>query len=163
MPIIPLGAMLRELPHLGIPLPGGDTATSIFFADDSTLLSFDLPSAVEQLEIVREFCDVSGARLNEPKCMTLVLNGHMDPADVDGGGLLNVLPSGAPVKYLGVVFGHALPLHHQINQLNDRFLASFQQWGCRARTIHGRRLLTNTMLLSQLWHITAVLPVPAPM
>ncbi|OQR84340.1 hypothetical protein ACHHYP_13514 [Achlya hypogyna] len=137
--------------------------SNIFFADDSTLLSFDLPSAVEQLEIVREFCDVSGARLNEPKCMTLVLNGHMDPADVDGGGLLNVLPSGSPVKYLGVIFGHALPLHHQISQLNDRFLASFQQWGCRARTIHGRRLLTNTMLLSQLWHVTAVTPVPAPM
>ncbi|OQR89237.1 hypothetical protein ACHHYP_06401 [Achlya hypogyna] len=148
--------MLRELPHLSIPLPGGDTATSIFFADASTLLSFDLPPAVEQLEIVREFCDVSGARLNEPKCTTLALIGHMDPVDVAWVGLLNVLLS---VQYLGVVFGHALPLHHQINQVSD----CFQQWGCRARMIYGRRLLTNTMLLSQLWHITAVALVPAPM
>ncbi|OQR82121.1 hypothetical protein ACHHYP_16373 [Achlya hypogyna] len=46
------------------PPPGGDTATCIFFADDSTLLSFDLPSAVELLEVVHEFCAVSGARLN---------------------------------------------------------------------------------------------------
>ncbi|OQR84004.1 hypothetical protein ACHHYP_14031, partial [Achlya hypogyna] len=91
--------------------------------------------------------------------MTLVLNEHMDPADIDDGGMLNVLPSGTPVKYLGILLGHALPAHHQANLLNDRFLASFQQWGCRARTIQGRRLLVNTMLLSQLWHVTAVVPV----
>ena len=95
--------------------------------------------------------------------MTLVLNGHMDPADIDDGGLLNVVPSGKPVKYLGILFGHSLPPHHQVNQLNDRFLACFQQWGCRARTIQGRRLLVNTMMLSLLWHVTAVVPVPAPM
>ncbi|OQR80485.1 hypothetical protein ACHHYP_17509, partial [Achlya hypogyna] len=135
----------------------------IFFADDSTLLSFDLPSAVEQLEVVHEFCAVSGARLNQSKCMTLVLNEHMDPADINDGGLLNVLPSGTPVKYLGILLGHALPAHHQANRLNDRFLASFQQWGCRARTIQGRRLQVSTMLLSQLWHVTAVVPVPPPM
>ena len=159
----PLGDMLRDQPHLGVTLPHGDTVTSIFFADDSTLLSQSLEAAVEQMAIVQEFCDVSGAKLNQSKCMTLVLNGHLDPGDIDDGGLLNVLATGQPVKYLGVLFGHALPLHHQVTHLNDKFLACFQQWGCRARTLQGRKLLVNTVMLSLLWHVTTVLPVPEPM
>ncbi|RHY60109.1 hypothetical protein DYB30_005852 [Aphanomyces astaci] len=139
------------------------TMTSIFFADDSTLLSKDLPSAVEQMTIVEEFCAVSGARLNQAKCQTLVLNGHLDPADTDGGGLLNIVPTGQPVKYLGLMFGHQLPADHQLNLVHERFMASFQQWGCRARTLQGRRLLANTVMLSLLWHVTAALPVPPAM
>ena len=157
----PLGDMLWDQP--GVTLPHGDTLTSIFFADDSTLLSQSLEAAVEQMAIVQEFCDVSGAKLNQSKCMTLVLNGHLDPGDIDNGGLLNVLATGQPVKYLGVLFGHALPLHHQVTHLNDKFLACFQQWGCRARTLQGRKLLVNTVMLSLLWHVTTVLPVPEPM
>ncbi|RLO10454.1 hypothetical protein DYB28_009497 [Aphanomyces astaci] len=137
--------------------------TSIFFADDSTLLSKDLPAAVEQLGIVEEFCAVSGARLNQTKCQTLVLNGHLDPADTDGGGLLNIVPSGQPVKYLGLMFGHRLPSDYQLNLVNERFLSRFQHWGYRARTLQGRRLLANTVMLSLLWHVTAALPVPPAM
>ncbi|OQR85736.1 hypothetical protein ACHHYP_11467 [Achlya hypogyna] len=159
----PLGAMLRAQPHLGIPLPTGEPLTSLFFADDSTLMSYDLSAAVEQLAIVEEFCHVSGARLNQSKCMTLVFNGHLDPADVDGGGVLNILPSGRPVKYLGLLLGHQLPADHQVQMLNDRFMSCFQQWGCRACTLQGRRLLVNTVMLSLLWHVTAVVPVPVAM
>ncbi|RHY23075.1 hypothetical protein DYB32_009311, partial [Aphanomyces invadans] len=92
----PLGEMLRQQPHLGIPLPDGDPLTCIFFADDSTVLSCGFPSAVEQMHIVEEFCVVSGAMLNQAKCMTLVLNDHLNPTDIDDGGLVNVLPSGLP-------------------------------------------------------------------
>ncbi|RHZ12992.1 hypothetical protein DYB37_011542, partial [Aphanomyces astaci] len=159
----PLGDMLRRHPHLGISLPHGESITSIYFADDSTLLSKDLPSAVEQLGIVEEFCAVSGARLNQSKCQTLVLNGNLDPADTDGGGLLNIVPTGQPVKYLGLLFGHNLPADYQLNLLNERFMACFQQWGSRARTLQGRRLLANTVMLSLLWHVTMALPVPPAM
>ena len=159
----PLGDMLRDQPQLGISLPHGDTMTSIFFADDSTLLSKDLPAAVAQMAIVEEFCAVSGARLNPAKCQTLVLNGHLDPADTDGGGLLNIVPTGRPVKYLGHMFGHQLPVDHQLHLINERFLSSFQQWGCRARTLQGRRLLASTVMLSLLWHVTVALPVPPAM
>ncbi|ETV78649.1 hypothetical protein H257_08140 [Aphanomyces astaci] len=104
---------------------------------DSTLLSKDLPAAVEQMAIVEEFCVVSGALLNQAKCQTLVLTGHLDPADTDGRGLLNILPTGQP-----------LPADHQLNLVHERFMASFQQWGCRARTLQGHRLLPNTVMLS---------------
>ncbi|RLO10453.1 hypothetical protein DYB28_011204, partial [Aphanomyces astaci] len=115
----PLGDMLRAQPQHGISLPHGESMTSIFFADDSTLLSKDLPAAVEQLGIVEEFCAVSGARLNQDKCQTMVLNGHLDPADTDGGDLLNIVPTGKPIKYLGLMFGHQLPSDYQLNLINE--------------------------------------------
>ncbi|OQR88803.1 hypothetical protein THRCLA_10092 [Thraustotheca clavata] len=158
----PLGAMLREKTHLGIALPHGETITSLFFADDSTLLSNSLQDAVEQMEIVERFCEVSGAKLNQSKCMTLVLNNHLDPNDIEAEGLLNILASGQPVKYLGILFGHMLPTEFQVKHLNDKFLECFQHWGCRARTLQGRKLLVNTVMLSLLWHVTTVLPIPEP-
>ena len=156
----PLGEMLRGSPHLGIPLPNGDILTSIFFADDSTLLSNSLQAAVEQLTIVEEFCSVSGARLNNAKCMTLVLNDHLDLDDIEADGLLNIVPTGQPTKYLGFLFGHRLPKDFQVQQLSDKFLAAFQLWGSRARTIQGRKLIVSTMLLPMLWHVTAAVTVP---
>ncbi|OQR88776.1 hypothetical protein THRCLA_10110, partial [Thraustotheca clavata] len=158
----PLGEMLRAQPHLGLSLPNSNV-TSIFFADDSTLLSSSVAAAMEQMTIVQQFCAVSGARLNVSKCKTLVLNDHLHPTDVDGGDILNILPTGVPVKYLGLLFGHAMPTDHKVNLLNDKFLACFQHWGCRARTLQGRKLLVNTVMLSLLWHVTAVVPVPAVM
>ncbi|RHY37861.1 hypothetical protein DYB38_006892 [Aphanomyces astaci] len=156
----PLGEMLRAQPQHGIELPSGDIMTSIFFADDSTLLSNSLPAAVAQMEIVDEFCSVSGARLNQRKCMTLVLNDHLDPADIEADELLNILPSGQPAKYLGVLFGHRLPVDFQVQILRDKFLAAFPMWGGRARTLQGRKLLVSTMLLSMLWHVTTAVPIP---
>ena len=124
--IEPLGAMLRQRPDLGIPIPQGDNLTSIFFADDSTLLSSTLRAAAEQLEIVETFCGVSGARLNPAKCKTLVLNDHFDPDEAEGDGILNILPTGQPIKYLGILLGHQLPPDLQITSLNEQFLARFQ-------------------------------------
>ncbi|EFX61360.1 hypothetical protein DAPPUDRAFT_340007 [Daphnia pulex] len=152
--------MLRGSPHLGIPLPSEDSLTSIFFADDSTLLSNSLQAAVEQMAIVDKFCSVSGARLNHAKCMTLVLNEHLDTEDIDSGGLLNVLPTGQPTKYLGFLFGHRLPKDLQLQRLSDKFLSVFPIWGGRARTLQGRKLIVSTMMLSMLWHVTASIVVP---
>ncbi|OQR80480.1 hypothetical protein THRCLA_23477 [Thraustotheca clavata] len=116
--IEPLGSLLRELPHLGITLPDGSTLTSIFFADDSNLLSNSFEAAIAQLaqlDLVEEFCAVSGAQLNLAKCMTLVLNEHEDPAGLQPPRELNVVPSGQPVTYLGILFGHKLPTDLQIH------------------------------------------------
>ncbi|RHY21053.1 hypothetical protein DYB32_009908 [Aphanomyces invadans] len=107
------------------------------------------------MEIVDIFCSVSGAHLNQRKCMTLVLNDHLDPDDVEAGDLLNILPSGEPAKYLGVLFGH-----FQVQILRDKFLAAFPLWGGRARTLQGRKLLVSTMLLSMLWHVSTAVPIP---
>ncbi|KAF0716029.1 Aste57867_3065 [Aphanomyces stellatus] len=47
-----------------------------------------------------------------------------------------------------------------IGWIEGKFYNSFLRWGLRARTQTGRRLLVNTMILSQLCHFTHVLVVP---
>ncbi|ETW06589.1 hypothetical protein H310_02807 [Aphanomyces invadans] len=119
-------AFLDWQPHLGIPLPDGDPLTSIFFADDSTLLSCDLPSAVEQMHIVEEFCVVSGAMLNQAKCMTLWPSqteflARMSQANPAARVRLD--PSGnitwAPIYRLGMVYNHLTSLYTRLQRSVD--------------------------------------------
>lgn len=51
-------------------------ATSFFFADDSTLLSFSLTGVNVQLGIVQDYCHVSGEKLKLSKLTLLALNWH---------------------------------------------------------------------------------------
>ncbi|KAF0707447.1 Aste57867_6611 [Aphanomyces stellatus] len=155
--------MLRQHPDLGISTPHGDTLTSIFFADDSTLLSKDLPSAVEQLAVVEEFCVVSWGSAELSQMPNPGPEWSPRPCRHRRWGILNIVPTGQPIKYLGVMFGHELLVDYQLNLVHERFMACFQQWGCRARTLQGRRLLADTVMLSLLWHVTAATPVPPKM
>jgi hypothetical protein len=155
----PLSQLLRDHDELGFFFSNetGVPAVSLLFADDTTLISSSLHDLERQLELVDEFCSYSGARLNRAKCKVLTLN-SMQP--VDHHPRLNIVPTGVPIRYLGILLGHALDDQVQINAIEDKFLASFMLWGCRARTLKGRQLLTSTMILSQLWHFTAVIPIP---
>ncbi|RHY01652.1 hypothetical protein DYB36_012427 [Aphanomyces astaci] len=115
-----------------------------------------IPLLIHPLELVDDFCAVSGARLNRSKCKVVLLNSKMT---VPHHPRLKVVPTKVPIRYLGILFGHDLSDQTQVHEMEDKLLASFLKWGCRARTLQGRRLLVNTMILSQLWHYTAVIPV----
>ncbi|RHY29751.1 hypothetical protein DYB32_004879, partial [Aphanomyces invadans] len=158
--IEPLGQFLRHPTHVGsgIMLPDGRFVSTLFFADDTTLISNSRASALHQLTLVDTYCQASGAKLNVAKCKTLVLNSRQGETAHPG---LNVVPIGQPVKYLGVYFGHNLDPAYSVRQLNDRFYDAFRQWGSRARTLRGRVLLVNAVVLSMLWHTTAVTAIPA--
>jgi hypothetical protein len=162
--IEPLGDMLRAAPELGVPMPDGTRLTSVFFADDSTILSNSLESAEFQVDnIVGQFCAVSGAELNLDKCTTLVLNNAEIPTLRAGTPSLNLSPSGTPVRYLGAFLGHQLDPDYHVRLLHDKFLATLPQWQCRARTLNGRKVIANSLILSQIWHLTAVAPIPDTM
>jgi hypothetical protein len=160
----PLGAMLRACPDAGIALDDGTVLTGAFFADDSTILSGSFESAEYQVDvIVGQFCAASGAALNKDKCVTLALNAKEDPgerADRRGFPSLTIAEPGQPIRFLGTYVGQGLAADYNVQLLNDRFLASFAHWGCRARTIQGRRVLATSVILSTLWYVTAVTVVP---
>ena len=74
MTIEPLGNLLRQHEEHGIGINGTTVAADLFFADDSTLLS-EIPNGVlAQLELVRIYCDGSGAKLKLSKSSLLSLN-----------------------------------------------------------------------------------------
>ncbi|KAH9143135.1 hypothetical protein AeRB84_012846 [Aphanomyces euteiches] len=128
--IEPLGATLRMAPDLGIPVGEGDPLTSIFFADDSTILSNSLESAEYQVDyIVRTFCETSGAPLNLSKCTTTgsrFKNTYQIPGDLCGPPN----PTDTRQVLVGV---HKMDI-----------------------PIQGRRVLGSTLILSHIWHVTAV-------
>ena len=76
MTIEPLGNLLRRHEGPGICITPMDTSTSLFFADDSTLLSSSLGGVEAQLDVVQHYCDGSGAKLNLSKSTLLPLNRH---------------------------------------------------------------------------------------
>ncbi|KAH9118246.1 hypothetical protein AeMF1_008466, partial [Aphanomyces euteiches] len=147
--IEPLAQMLRNHPEYGYAFSDSGIASVLLFADDTTLISSSVGDLESQLELVDEFCRHSGAKLNRNKSKVLTLD---NTQSVFEHPRLNMVPSGTPVKYLGIELGHQLDPTLQINAISDKFYKSFTTWACRARTLKGRRLLVNTMILSQLWH-----------
>jgi len=160
----PLGAMLRACPEAGIQLDDGTVLTGAFFADDSTLLSGSLESAEYQSDvIVGRFCEASGAVLNRSKCITLALNANElpeDRADRRGAPSIQVAAPTTPIRFLGIYVGQRLEPDYQVQLINDRYLSAFAHWGCRARTIQGRRVLATSVILATLWYVTAVTVIP---
>ncbi|OQR88043.1 hypothetical protein ACHHYP_07670 [Achlya hypogyna] len=116
--IEPLAAHLRQVPEHGLQIGPRAAATSILFADGCTLLSGTKDGLDRQLDIVHEYCLVSGARLNRAKCKTLALSSKRPPPDWDGH---NAMATGTHVKYLGICFGHDMPTSKQAEALVQRF------------------------------------------
>ena len=156
--IEPLGNLLRRHEEHGICLTSDITATSVFFADDSTLLSSSVAGVEAQLELVDGYCRGSGAKLNVSKCVLMSLHRTRRCPPVPG---VRVLEPEDTVKYLGLLFGQRRTATLIVEELDRRFYDGFKQWFRRARTLQGRLLIAQTMVLSRLWHYTAHVPVPA--
>ncbi|CAK4072355.1 unnamed protein product [Aphanomyces euteiches] len=127
------------------------------FADDTTLIASTVPDLHAQLDLVEEYCVVSGARLNLDKTEILTPNAKLN---VPVHYRLSFAESGMPIRYLGILFGHNLAPNYQVNLLTDKIQRALHRWGCRARTIAGRRLLVQTVVLPLIWHCTAVVVIP---
>ncbi|KAF1331469.1 putative Pollike protein, partial [Globisporangium splendens] len=155
--IEPLGNLLRSHEEFGVCLNADHTATSTFFADDSTLLGSSIPNLQAQLGIVEEYCRGSGAKLNLSKSMLLALNRNQDCPLLPG---VHVLGRTETVKYLGIPFSQSPVDDNIVEFLEQRFYDGFKLWYRRARTLRGRLLVAQTMVLSRLWHYTQHVSIP---
>ncbi|KAF1315212.1 putative Pollike protein, partial [Globisporangium splendens] len=156
--IEPLGNLLRSHEEYGVCLNADHTATSTFFADDSTLLGSSIPNLQAQLGIVEEYCRGSGAKLNLSKSMLLALNRNQDCPLLPG---VHVLGRTETVKYLGIPFSQSPVDDNIVEFLEQRFYDGFKAWYRRARTLRGRLLVAQTMVLSRLWHYTQHVSIPS--
>ena len=116
--IEPLGNMLRSHDEYGVCLNADHTTTSMFFADDSTLLGSSIPNLQAQLAIVEEYCNGSGAQLNLSKSVLLALNRSHDCPLLPG---VRVLGRTETVKYLGIPFGKYPVVDAIVDFLDQRF------------------------------------------
>ena len=160
--IEPLSGLLRSRPELGISIDSVGTYPGALFADDVLLLSHSHQALTSQLDLVQIYCEGSGACLNRSKSKIVYLNNTSDIPALPPQDLI-LLPSGASQKYLGILFGHRLEDSHQLDILDARINKAILQWGFRGRTLMGRVLLVKSVILSILWHFTAVIAVPQKM
>lgn len=155
--IEPLGNLLREHEEYGIPITDDHTATGVFFADDSTLLAGGLNHVQAQLELVEVYCAGSGAKLNLNKSTILPLHRQRRYLALPG---LKILQPTEQVKYLGIPFSQCSTVDDTLEYLEQRLFDGLRHWHARARTLRGRILLVNTMVISRLWHYTMHVVVP---
>ena len=157
--IEPLGNLLRDHDEYGVCLNADHTSTGTFFADDSTLLSSSIPTLQAQLGLVQDYCRGSGAKLNLSKSVLLALNRSQECPLLPG---LRVLGRTDTVTYLGILFGQSSVDVGLVDFLERRFYDGFKQWYRRARTLRGRLLVAQTMILSRLWHHAHHVSIPSP-
>ncbi|OWZ05971.1 Pol Polyprotein [Phytophthora megakarya] len=157
--IEPLANLLRENPRLGIPIADDTTATGLYFADDTTLLSRSLQGLARQVDIVQTYCDGSGARLNLNKSQLVAFHGEKISAQATR---LGVATSGS-VTYLGIPFGPTTDEPAVMASLETRIGTRIARWASRARTYRGRLLIVQAMVLSVLWHFTPHFTIPDAM
>ncbi|EQC37008.1 hypothetical protein SDRG_05825 [Saprolegnia diclina VS20] len=85
---------------------------------------------------------------------------HVKIAAPAAAPILNFAPAGTLVHFLGIYVGNRVDPAYQVQLISDRYDVSFQHWGYRARTLKGRRLLASSVMVSLLWHVTAVVVIP---
>jgi hypothetical protein len=156
--IEPLGNLLRSHEEFGVCLTEDHTSTSVFFADDTTLLGGSIASVQAQLELVEEYCKGSGAKLNLGKSNLMALNRNQTCPQLPG---VHVLARAESVKFLGIPFSQSPVNDDIVNFLEQRFYDGFKMWYRRARTLRGRLLVAQTMVLSRLWHYTQHVSIPS--
>ena len=155
--IEPLGNLLRQREEYGVSINDNVVLTNLLFADDTTLLSNSLSGVMEQLELVQIYCDGSGAKLNLSKSTMLVLNRTQNRPIFPH---VKILFKTESVKYLGIPFSQSSVQELIMEILEKRFYDGFRMWFRRARTVRGRLLMAQTMILSRLWHYTTHFDVP---
>lgn len=153
----PLGNLLRAHRNMGIRVDDELRIPVAFFADDTVLFSSNRTELVEQLRLVEVYCAGSGAKLNNSKSVIMSLNNHRAAPHIEP---LRSLQRDETIKYLGIPFGNFDVSTLLASQLDRKLTTSLRIWKGRARTLLGRRLIVQTVVLSLIWYFTTLFVIP---
>ncbi|TDH72013.1 uncharacterized protein CCR75_000120 [Bremia lactucae] len=146
-------------------LSGGSMAHSIIsFADDCTGLLHDLRHTKVFLDLVSDFCQASGMRLNTAKTVVLPFrpwSSITQPLKLDLQQLgVEVLESDGRVKLMGIYYGPSLSNADRLQHLLADMQTRCSLWDYRARTLRGRVVILQQIILPVLWFSASVCHVP---
>ena len=127
-------------------------------ADDTTLFLKDEKAVIKGLNIVEEFGDVSGLKLNIKKTEGLWLGRGRNRNDTLG----NIKWSNNNIKALGIYFGYN---KHELEEQNwlekiENIKKCLKIWNCRDLSLQGRVLIIKTMALAKVVYLLSALSVP---
>ena len=147
--------MLRLQTHLVLRIDQ-HTHTTSGFADDTQLFARGAKAFVGLLNLVEEFCPLSGFRLNRDK--TEILTFAVVPPTLSA----YVITPESPTKALGLLVAPDLPQHTRFDYVFGRFVERLHLWSHRASTLVGKVVILLAVCLPLLWYqLTVVAPLPS--
>jgi hypothetical protein len=148
----------------GITTDSGTEHNVISFADDCTGLLRDLSKTEDFLKCVQEYCDASGMKLNKTKTVVLpftpwtLADRHLKMRLQRLG--ITVLENDENTKLLGIPYGPALLDNERLNVLLDSLHKRCMLWHYRARTLQGKVVILQQVILPLIWYIASVCFIP---
>ena len=142
----------------GVPLPGSQEESEISqYADDNSLLCQNYASIRHVFEVSDRFCHASGALLNKEKCKGLWLGtwkGNMDQ-------LCGISWSSGVEKIVGVYTGNGDYTKPNWEAVLKKFQKVLADWSVRSLSLRGKATILNTVAISKLTYVGAVIPLSA--
>ena len=156
-----LGDRIRQNTHDGLEIKFKTEKKYIQvtqLADDTTVFLKNEQAITNCLEIIQNFGNVSGLKLNIEKTEGLWLGRGRNRGD----GFANINWEKDSIKALGVVFGYNNQEIEEINWRNkiDIIRKLLNKWNYRDLSLQGRILIVKTLALSQVVYLLSSICVP---
>lgn len=168
--IEPLLNYLRDgLTSLGLICNGQITRCSVVsFADDCTGLLHDLHHAPTFLNMVENFCKASGMKLNKSKTVIYpfkdILTSELNNATILMKRLeeldVKILSNQETTKLLGIYYGPTVTDLNRLLHIIPEIQLRCTLWKYRARTLNGRCVILQQIILPTLWYTASTCYVP---
>ncbi len=129
------------------------------YADDTTLLLANIDSIKTSLNVIEEFCKVSGLKINLNKTEGIWLGPYKGYPNIFEG----IKFTNKAIRCLGIYFGHDKAECYTGNWLSKiaKLKNSLHVWKSRKLTIYGKITILKSIGLSKLIYAFSVLHVPS--
>lgn len=125
------------------------------YADDTTLILKDIGSVTKAMEIIKKYCEGSGAKVNMEKTVVMRI------------GNACILPEAfnfknqQEMKILGILMGENEKRVNEImwDEIIGRMERRLEWWKQRKLNLMGKILIVNTLMLSKMWYVLGVIPM----
>lgn len=157
----PLIERMKELANSqmvkGLGLPTGERLISRLFADDTGIFSSHDPNELEAFSnCLTDFCQASGAKLNEEKTEVLFTGDEANLQHVRDKGWKIIQP-GQSIKYLGIQVGVDIGAKEQVAGLMDKMRTKISELQIRWLSFPGRALAVKHLLLPMATYLSSCL------
>lgn len=156
----PLNLLLKQNYVNGISIKDSNITSLIYqHADDTTLTLADKNSISKSFQLLDVYCKASGARVNVEKSEMMVINDTID--SVTQLQLPFIVKTDC-LEILGITLGNNKELCENINWKPkiDKIRNILQIWRQRHLTLRGKAIVIQSLLMSRIWYLLNVQPLP---
>lgn len=154
----PLGHLINKEEGIkGIKMEEEGEFKKIFqYADDTTIVVENMESVKKVMEKIQYYCDGTGAKINEEKTVYMKFGGVVELA-----GVFKFMEV-QEIKILGVVLAKNEKV--AVDNMWEGIVGGMERrlifWRSRFLSLRGKILIVNLLMLSKMWYVLHVMPLP---